>query len=273
MRGRPGPVPAASSDPAMPPPADPWATTTVVVPFRLASARFPDKALARFEGRTLLEHALTHAASLTTGPIVLTGPPDDLAAVAGALDLGAYRVVSMPSAASCTCATERLVEIHAALPGDRFLTLPVDEPALDPAALRRAVSAGAPLDDEVAVTFHCPFHAAADAVSPLSAKVITDRHGMLLYMSRAVIPVRKDGRMDVGALKKNVGAFLFPRRFLERLGEAAGSATTLDAHEGLEQLRWLELGLRVRCLPIAHIGFGIDGPEQLEQLAARIRSA
>lgn len=71
-------------------------------------------------------------------------------------------------------------------------------------------------------------------------------------------------------LKKNVGAFLFERGFLERLRQERSAVTTLDAREGLEQLRWLELGLRVRCLPIQHVGFGVDVPDQLAALERRV---
>ena len=47
-----------------------WDTTTVVVPFRLASERFPNKVLERFRGRTLIEHALAHGCELSPRQIV-----------------------------------------------------------------------------------------------------------------------------------------------------------------------------------------------------------
>jgi CMP-2-keto-3-deoxyoctulosonic acid synthetase len=44
-------------------------------------------------------------------------------------------------------------------------------------------------------------------------------------------------------MKKHVGVFLLPHEFLDSLARERQNATVLDAVEGLEQNRWLELGL------------------------------
>lgn len=240
---------------------------TIVIPFRLASRRFPRKALCSFRGKTLLEHAVANASALGGRRVVVTAPAEDLEEARPLLGTGATVV---PSSVGCASATERIVEIFPQLDGELVLSLPVDEPSITPASIRAALAAE---DDPPAgaTTFYCAFRAPEDYLSPLSAKVIVDQEGRLLYMSRAVIPVTKDGSVAERTLKKNVGAFLFRRSFLQELARLADVATVLDRCEGLEQLRWLELGLGpVRCLPIEHAGFGIDVPEQLAALEERI---
>lgn len=252
-----------------------WDATTVVVPFRLGSRRFPRKALCRFrsrsapEGKTLIEHALASVSALAPGQIVLTGPAADLEEVGREVDLGALDLLIQPSSESCQSATERLVEIVSGLEGEHFLSWPVDEPAIDPVEIRQAIDARPVFDGVGAMTFYCDFFAPEDYLSPLSAKVVLDRDGGLLYISRAPIPVGKDGSVAAAALKKNVGVFVFKRSFLEQLAAHSADETFLDRHEGLEQLRWLELGLGVRCIKIRHIGFGIDVPEQVAALEER----
>lgn len=251
----------------------PLRDATVVVPFRLGSRRFPRKALCRFgpEGRTLIEHALANATALAPARLVLTGPAADLEEVAREVDLGGFeRLQTLPSAESCRSATERVVELFSGLEGERFISWPVDEPAIDPEEIRRALASPGVFGGAGAVTFYCDFFAPEDHRSPLSAKVVVDRDGRLLYMSRAAIPARKDGSVAIDALKKNVGVFVFRRPFLERLAACAGQETVLDRLEGLEQLRWLELGLDVRCVKIRHIGFGVDVPEQVAALEERV---
>jgi len=244
----------------------------VVVPFRLGSSRFPGKALSIFRGATLLETAVRNASVLSDGPVVVTGPAADIHEAKRAVCWEPYRLQWIPSSERCACATDRVLEIFAGLPAERFLSLPVDEPALDASELRRAIASAEPLPQHHAVTFYCDFFEEQDYLSPLSAKLVLTAADMLLYMSRAVVPVRKGGSVDPAALKKNVGAFVFPRPFLQRLADQRHVPTSLDTIEGLEQLRWLELGLGVLCLKVRHVGFGIDVPEQAELLEARLKT-
>jgi 3-deoxy-manno-octulosonate cytidylyltransferase (CMP-KDO synthetase) len=226
------------------------------VPFRLGSQRFPDKALVHYKGKPLLH-------------IIITAPADDLNAARQQLNIESHPVELIESSLSCESATERAVEILPKVDANYLLTLPIDEPEITPGEIKRAISSASNLSEVDAITFYCDFYCAEDYVSPLSAKVVIDADGGLLFMSRAVVPVRKDGSVDPTMLKKNVGAFLFERGFLERLADMKDRRTTLDRFEGLEQLRWLELGFGVKVLKIDHIGFGIDIPDQLALLERR----
>lgn len=253
-----------------------WNQVTVVVPFRLASNRFPNKAVTRYRGKTLIEHAIANAAALAPRRVVLTAPAEDLDKVGRDLDLEHLGqeldmpLVIRPTAISCRSAHERVLEMYRDFDSNLFLTLPIDEPAIRPSELVGAVPGPELFDGAGTITFYCPFYAEEDYLSPLSAKVVLDRRGMMLYMSRGIIPVRKDGSVDPAMLKKNVGAFLFQRSFLDELVAAADEPTVLDRHEGCEQIRWLELGLAVKCIEIEHVGFGIDVPEQVSQLEKRV---
>lgn len=250
-----------------------WSEITVVIPFRLDSNRFPGKALCKYRGKTLVEHALLNSSRLPARSMVLTAPEKDLEATRAAVDLSVFENLELlPSSADCGSATERMLEIYGQLWGPYFMMMPIDEPALDPAELAAALTNETVSDKVEALTFYCDFYSSDDYLSPLSAKVVADDQGKMLYMSRSVIPVRKDGSTDPGLLKKNVGAVLFPRAFLDRLEEWRGTKTDLDRIEDLEQLRWLELGLTVQCIKIHHIGLGIDVPEQVAILESRVDS-
>jgi len=244
---------------------------TVVIPFRRGSQRFADKAFCEVLGKTLIEHAVENARTISDRPPVLTAPQADLDFLKERITIEGVALVA--SSESCACATERLVEIAPRLPGDDLLlSLPIDEPAIKSEEIVKAIkNTRHTIDAQHALTFYCDFFTEADYRSPLSAKVVIDQQDKLLYMSRTVIPSTKSGSVDPAALKKNVGAFVFSRHFLARLAELKSQATSLDIVEGLEQLRWLELGLAVRCEKIAHVGFGVDVPEQVALLEERMR--
>ncbi len=240
-----------------------------VVPFRLESSRFPRKVLHKVFGKSLIERALEKAALLKAEETVLTSSEEDYEEVMKVLNLDKYEYRFISSSPACGCATERVVEIAGKLGfGDIFISLPVDE-AMLPAEELGSVIQKMDLPGDSIGTFYCDFFSLEDALSPYSAKVVTSNTGRVLYMSRAVIPSKKDGSTDLGMLKKNVGVFVFPQSAIELLESATGRKTILDSIEGLEQLRWLELGIPLYARKIRHTGFGIDVPEHISMIEER----
>jgi 3-deoxy-manno-octulosonate cytidylyltransferase (CMP-KDO synthetase) len=243
-----------------------------VLPFRLGSSRFPGKPLAMFDGSTLIENALRIASTPRGYPVVITAPRKDFEIVSRRVELSRFSFRYIPSGEDCGSATERILEIYELLGDEPVVSIPVDEAALDGSEVDRIIEAAqASVFD--AITCWCEFFEEADARSGLSAKLVLDRKDEVLYMSRAAIPASKEGAGSWKAMKKHVGVFVFSRSFLDRLKDCRNLGTELDRREGLEQLRWLELGFRIKALRIDHIGFGIDLPDQVAALEERVRCA
>jgi 3-deoxy-manno-octulosonate cytidylyltransferase (CMP-KDO synthetase) len=241
-----------------------------IVPFRLQSQRFPDKPLCSVFGKTLIENALDIAHAIGIGETILTAPETDYRHVSGKVPGLTDRFFTFaPTSENCKSATERVLELYTKLDGDLFISIPMDEPALIPAQIKKGIEF-VKYDNCDLLTLYCDFYCKEDAFSRLSAKIVTNNHDEILYMSRAVVPLAKDGTIVVQKLKKNVGVFYFKRDFLDKLAALHQTDTGLDRFEGLEQLRWLELGFTIKVLKIKHYGFGIDVPEQVKQLEKRI---
>jgi 3-deoxy-manno-octulosonate cytidylyltransferase (CMP-KDO synthetase) len=151
-----------------------------------------------------------------------------------------------------------------------FVSIPVDEPALLPGQIEESLGY-VQKNYFHAATCYCDFYCIEDAISELSAKIVTNNRDKILYISRSVIPIAKNGTIDIKKLKKNVGVFFFTRHFLDNLRASSHIETELDKLEGLEQLRWLELGFSINACKVIHHGFGIDVPGQIEQLEKRIK--
>ena len=63
---------------------------------------------------------------------------------------------------------------------------------------------------------------------------------------------------------KHIGLYGYRRDFLLTL--AALAQTPLERTESLEQLRALEHGIRIKAVESAYDAFGVDTPEDLEQV-------
>jgi len=236
---------------------------TVIVPFRLESSRFPNKAISLFKSKALLTHALSLANKISNN-VILTSPHTDFLKVRSIIKSENYEFIE--SSESCNSATDRVLEIYKLLKGEIFITLPIDEPSIDPEEVNRVSK----MFKGDCATLYCDFYDLSDALSPLSAKIVLDVNDYLIYISRAVIPLGKDGEINSSTLKKNVGVLFFSRQFLEGFSKH-NTETCLDRFEGLEQLRLLELGFKIKAFKIKHVGFGIDVPTQIKKLEERMR--
>lgn len=98
--------------------------------------------------------------------------------------------------------------------------------------------------------------------NPNNVKVITDNNGFALYFSRSVIPFQRDLDYNI-KYYKHIGVYAFRKEALIRFSSL--EMTPLEIAEKLEQLRYLENGMKIKMIETDFIGVGIDTPEDLEK--------
>ncbi len=98
--------------------------------------------------------------------------------------------------------------------------------------------------------------------NPNNVKVITDNNGFALYFSRSVIPFHRELSYDV-KYYKHIGVYAFRKEALIKFSSL--EMTPLEISEKLEQLRYLENGMKIKLVETDFVGIGIDTPEDLEK--------
>jgi 3-deoxy-manno-octulosonate cytidylyltransferase (CMP-KDO synthetase) len=236
-----------------------------VIPARYASSRFPGKALATLDSRTMLEHVherVSMARYLTTVVIAT----DDPRIFDEARRFGARVRMTRPEHAS---GTDRVAEVASAFEDSELVVnIQGDEPLIDPNAIDAAVI---PLLEEPAIpmgTLKKRIENPAEFSDPNVVKVVTDRFENAIYFSRATIPYSRDGKAV--PLYKHIGLYVYRRDFLLRYSELPMGP--LEQMERLEQLRALENGFRIRVVETDYECMGVDTPEDLERVRALIRA-
>lgn len=146
---------------------------------------------------------------------------------------------------------------------DAVINVQGDEPLLDPAAITELAShlRAHPGEDMATLAAEVDEDALRD---PNQVKVVCGGDGYALYFSRAGIPFRRlsaDEGESAAPVRLHVGVYGYRRSVLLRL--AALEQTPLERSEGLEQLRALENGIRIRVLPIDEAPLGVDTPGDL----------
>jgi len=239
----------------------------IVIPARYGSSRFPGKALADLEGQPLVIRVAEMAARITEADTVVVATDD--ARIHEAVTSAGY---PCEMTADHPTGTDRVGEVAARHGHGLVINLQGDEPLLDPAEVDRLILALRQDSTVDIATLGHPFRNAEQWADPNAVKVVTDQSGSALYFSRAPIPGTFPGANASASVSghrvalRHVGLYGFRRQGLERF--LGLERTPLEMAEGLEQLRALENGMRIKVLKTDHEPVGVDTPEDLEQARA-----
>ncbi len=207
----------------------------------------------------MVEHVYRRAEQAHGVDAVLVATDDERIAKAVA-DFGGTAV--MTSGAHPT-GTDRLAEVARALEGDIIVNVQGDEPLIAPEAISEAIRPLLDRSDEIVGTLRRRIDDPADLDNPSVVKVVVDMAGYALYFSRAPIPFVRTGLTPPVAWR-HIGLYAYRRTFLLTL--ASLPQTPLERAEGLEQLRVLEHGHRIRTVETTSDTIGVDTPEDLERV-------
>jgi 3-deoxy-manno-octulosonate cytidylyltransferase (CMP-KDO synthetase) len=160
--------------------------------------------------------------------------------------------------------TDRLAEVAASLDCDVVVNVQGDEPLIDPRAIEEVVAPFLTDPSVQMTTLFRRIHEPSELNNPNITKVVVDRGGFALYFSRAPIPYVRDPRGGWPPLYRHIGLYAYRRSALLVL--ASLPPTPLERAEALEQLRALEHGIRIKAVETKYESFGVDTPEDLEQV-------
>ncbi len=241
-----------------------WA---VVIPARFGSTRFPGKVLAPLHGKPWLQWVYESATGVGAPP----GAPDQVMVATG--DQTVYDAVVrfggrvFRTSPDHRTGSDRCSEVAQTLDADVVVNLQADEILLDPGILSEVA---APFVDDaslVMATLKREIDSAEEVFDPNVVKVVTDHRGDALYFSRAPIPYPRGAKKDELPAKtfyKHLGIYAFRREFL--LGYPDLPFSNLEDREGLEQLRALAAGVRIRVVETRRETLRVDTREDLKKI-------
>jgi 3-deoxy-manno-octulosonate cytidylyltransferase (CMP-KDO synthetase) len=236
-----------------------------VIPARYASSRFPGKALAKVDSRTMLE-CVFERVSMARYLRTIIIATDDARIYQEARRFGARAMMTREDHVS---GTDRVAEVASAFEDvELVVNVQGDEPLIDPNAIDAAIL---PLLEEHAIpmgTLKKRIEDPREVTDPNVVKVVTDRFENAIYFSRSTIPHPR----DAGAFThfKHIGLYVYRRDFLLRYSTLPSGP--LEQAERLEQLRALENGFTIRVVETDYESFGVDTPEDLARVQQLIRA-
>lgn len=236
-----------------------------IIPARYGSSRLPGKPLKDIAGKSMVQRVYERCteAALLDYVVVAT---DDTRIVEAVEAFGGQAVMTKVDHLS---GTDRLAEAAGKIDADIIVNIQGDQPFVDPVMIGEGVQ---PLLDDPTLeiaTLMYPISRPEDLADPGVVKVVTDYSGNALYFSRSLIPYPREP-VEHGVYE-HVGLYVYRKDTLLRL--ALLEPTLLERVEALEQLRWLQHGIRIhvaetKCADQAFSGLSVDTAEDLARASA-----
>jgi len=224
-----------------------------VIPARYASTRFPAKLMQLLGDKTIIRTTYdnTVATGLFDEVLVVT----DSEIILNEMQDG--NVVM--SKGVHESGSDRIAEAIENIGYDVIVYVQGDEPFVDKVILCDLLQAFNDENVMVASVMHEIFEQ-ADIENPNNVKVVTDKNNDALLFSRSVIPFIRD-KGTKAAYYKHIGIYAYRKSTLLQFTKWPQSR--LEKIEKLEQLRYLENGIKIRMILTDHASIGIDTPADL----------
>jgi 3-deoxy-manno-octulosonate cytidylyltransferase (CMP-KDO synthetase) len=236
-----------------------------IIPSRYDSTHFPGKPLVDLGGKPMIQHVYERAKEALEEVFVAT---DDSRIEEVVRSFGGNVVMTSKKHKN---GTERCYEAYAKI-GRRYnavINLRDDKPFIQPSQIELLKSYFTDYSVQI-VTLATPFKADDNFAMVLSnknyPKVVINKLHEAMYFSRSVIPyLRGKSHTEWSAIHtyyKHIRMYAYRSEVLKDLAHLPQSP--LEIAEGLEQLRWLEYGYKIKVAVTNQEIIGIDTPNDLK---------
>ncbi len=228
-----------------------------VIPARFASTRFPGKPLKLINGQPLLSWVIQAAKKSKKLQKLIVATDDQRIAELAISE----NVEVVMTDASLATGTDRVWKAIETKDSDVVINIQGDEPLLQATLLDTLVECfekdsslqmatlGRKLDQEA-------------LNSPNTAKIILNHKDEAIYFSRFAIPYSRDkSDSSLSGALKHIGLYAYQKDFLKRF--CAQAPVSIEVAEGLEQLRALYLGAKIKVVRVESESWGVDTPEDV----------
>jgi 3-deoxy-manno-octulosonate cytidylyltransferase (CMP-KDO synthetase) len=235
-----------------------------VIPARYASSRFPGKPLADICGKPMIWWVYQQAKKVKEFTEVYAATDDkrieDVCAC--------YNIPVIMTSQSCRNGTERVAEAASKISADIYVNIQGDEPILEPSVIQTAVNIMLDNNTVKCATLKMKLRHPVDVVNGTITKIVNDRNGDVLFLSRSPIPYPKASvNYDY---YKHIGLYAYTFDILkEYSGMPIGE---LEKTEDIEILRLLENGVKIQVKEVVSNSISVDTEKDLERVCEYIRN-
>ncbi|MDP3397987.1 MAG: 3-deoxy-manno-octulosonate cytidylyltransferase [Bacteroidales bacterium] len=241
-----------------------------IIPARYASTRFPGKPLALIGGVTMIERVYARSSEVFESVYVATDDKRIYDSVTKSGGNAVMTSVEHPNGTSRVLEAMYIIEKVTGEICDVVVNIQGDEPFIEPLQLKELISCFDNPGTMIA-TLAKKIDDKEELFNPNTPKVVFGTDGNALYFSRSPIPFIRDVPPEEWIRKfdffKHIGLYGYTREALIKINKL--NQGSLEKAESLEQLRWLENGIKIVVQKTVHSSYSVDIPDDIEFLKAK----
>ena len=216
----------------------------VVIPSRWGSQRFPGKPLTMIAGKSMINRVLERALQSSADSVIVATDDERIYEACEG-----YSVMT----GDCPNGTARMIEISKKIQSKVYVNVQGDEPLVDPRDIDMLIQRCQQMNG---------IHTLMTALDPNevpnnnAVKVITDNENKCLNFSR----VSENPAEEM----KHIGLYCFDSDTLRRISRTKPSPRSIS--ENLEQLTWMNYGIRIYAWYTSNEYQAVDSPEDVKKV-------
>lgn len=233
--------------------------TIALIPARYAATRFPAKLMQPLGGKSIIRRTYENTVSTLLFDEVIVVTDSDII-FNEIVQNGGYAIMSKHSHES---GSDRIAEAVADIDVDIVINVQGDEPFVKKELLENLLGAFKnDLHHKVEVA-SLMYRVVNEEIieNPNHVKVVVDMDNNALFFSRSVIPFHRDKNITP-VYYKHIGIYAYRKNIL--MNFTKWDTTPLEKLEKLEQLRYLENGIKIKMILTDESPISIDTPQDYE---------
>lgn len=234
-----------------------------LIPARMNSSRFPGKPIADICGKPMVYWVYKQAEKVKRLDEIYVVTEDDIIAEK-------CKEVGVPywlEKVEATVAAEKLSYTARRMDGDIYLNIQGDEPLIEPKAIQQVIDGM--LDDKNVyyLGLRSKIMNEEEFVNRNVVKAVVDETGYAMYFSRSPVPFTYDPENAYRVL----GLYGYRADFLKKFADFSKSKLE-NLERGVEMLRVMERGHRIKLLETEYSTIGVDLPEHIPLVEEKLKA-
>lgn len=237
--------------------------TAIIIPARYESTRLKGKPLIEVGGKPIIQWVFEKAVKATLADRVIIAT-DNEKIYETSLMFGAEAEMTLDTHNS---GSDRIAEVAERHPEISYIiNLQGDEPMINPETIDNVIRLLKEDENADISTLVREIHDEKDINDPNLVKCVFDNNGYAMYFSRSKIPYERN--KGYSKFYGHIGLYGYKRDALFRMTGA--NQTSLELTESLEQLRALQMGMKIKVSVVEDSSIGIDTIEDLNNFKSKM---